>query len=185
MEKEYKNIRLVSEAVAEVPCRPVKCDRDYRLVILRKTLSVEKGEPVLFPDIRHFFYIANLKDRTTAQVVFFCNERCNQENLIEPLKNGWNALRMPVGDRVSNEAYMVMASLGWTLKAWFALLVRDGERREELLTMEFRRFRHAMGDLPAQIVRSGRRIVYRLLGYNDWVRTFLRTFERIGELRLT
>ena len=185
MEKEYRNIRLVSEEVAEVPYRPVKCGRDYRLVILKKNLSVEKGENVLFPDIRYFFYITNLADRTTAQVVFFCNERCNQENLIEQLKNGLNAMRMPVGDLVSNEAYMVMASLGWTLKAWFALLVRDGGRREELLTMEFRRFRHAMVDLPAQIVRSGRRIIYRLLGYSDWVRTFLQTFERIGELRLT
>jgi len=25
---------------------------------------------------------------------------------------------------------MVMASLAWTLKAWLALLVKDGERRE-------------------------------------------------------
>jgi hypothetical protein len=187
VENDYKNIRLVREEVAEVPYRPAKCRQDYRLVIVRKNLSVERGERVLFPDLRYFFYITNIEEMSSEEVVHFCNERCNQENLIEQLKNGLNALRMPVGDLVSNWAYMVMASLGWTLKAWFALLVRDAERREQLLAMEFRRFRNAVVvvDIPAQIVRTGRRIVYRLLGYNDWVGTLLRTFERISQLRLT
>ena len=185
VENEYKNLKLQSEEVAEVVYRPLKCERDYRLVILKKNLSVEKGEHVLFPEIRYLFYITNIEEMTSEEVVLFCNERCNQENLIEQLKNGLNALRMPVGDLVSNGAYMVMASLAWTLKAWWALLVRDAERREAMLKMEFRRFRHAVVELPAQIVRTGRRIVYRLLGYNDWMSTFLRTFERIGQLRLT
>ena len=184
-EKQYENIQLQSEEVAEVPYQPMKCRRAYRLIILKKNLSVEKGENVLFADIRYFFYITNLEEMSTEEVVCFCNERCNQENLIEQLKNGLNALRMPVGDLVSNGAYMVMASLAWTLKAWWALLVRDGQRREAMLKMEFRRFRQAVVDIPAQIVRTGRRIVYRLLGYNDWIGTFLRTFDRIGQLRLT
>jgi len=184
VENEYKNIRLTGEAVAEVPYRPLKCAGEYRLIILKKNLSVEKGENVLFQNIRYFFYITNIEELSTEHVVFFCNERCNQENLIEQLKNGLNALRMPVGDLISNGAYMTMASLAWTLKAWWALLVRDAERRERMLKMEFRRFRQAVLDIPAQIVRTGRRIVYRLLGYNDWTATFLRTFDRIGELRL-
>jgi hypothetical protein len=185
VENEYKNIRLQSEQVAETLYRPTKCRREYRLVILKKNLSVERGEHVFFPEIRYFFYITNIGEMRADEVVFFCNERCNQENLIEQLKNGLNALRMPVGDLVSNGAYMIMASLAWTLKAWWALLVRDGERREAMLKMEFRRFRRAVVEIPAQIVRAGRRIIYRLLGYNDWVGTFLRTFERIGKLRLT
>jgi hypothetical protein len=184
VENEYKNIKLHSEAVAEIAYQPLKCQREYRLIILKKNLSVERGEKVLFPDIRYLFYITNIEEMTTEEVVFFCNERCHQENLIEQLKNGLNALRMPVGDLVSNGAYMVMASLAWTLKAWWALLVRDGQRREAMLKMEFRRFRHAVVDIPAQIVRTGRRIVYRLLGYNGWINTFLRTFDRIGQLRL-
>lgn len=181
----YKNIRLETEEVAEVRYQPTKCGREYRLIVLRKNLSVEQGQKVLFPEIRYFFYITNLEELSTREVVLFCNERCNQENLIEQLKNGLNALRMPVGDLISNGAYMVMASLAWTLKAWWALMVRDSERREAALRMEFRRFRNAVVDIPAQIIRTGRRIVYRLLGYNDWTGTFLRTFDRIGELCLT
>ena len=93
-------------------------------------------------------------------------------------------MRMPVGDLVSNWAYMVMSALAWTLKAWFALLVRDRQRREELLKMEFRGFLNTMIRLPTQIVRAGRRIVFRILGYNDWTRTFLETYDRIRRLRL-
>ena len=184
-EREYKNIRLVSEHIAEFPYRPGKCGRDYRVVVLRKNLSVERGERVLFPEVRYFFYITNIEEQSAAQIVYFCNDRCDQENVIDQLKNGLNALRMPVGDLVSNWAYMVMASLAWTLKAWFALIVRSREERDVLLRMEFRSFLDALVTLPCQIVRQGRRIVYRILGYNEWTRTFLRTFERIRKLALT
>jgi hypothetical protein len=184
-EREYENIRLVGEHVAEFPYQPTACKRAYRVVVLRKNLSVERGERVLFDDVRYFFYITNLQDRTAEEIVFFANDRCNQENLIEQLKNGVHALRMPVDDLVSNWAYMVMASLAWTLKAWFALVVRDGERREELLRMEFRRFLHAIVMVPCQIVRGAGRVLYRILGYTDWTRTFLRTFDRIRQLEFT
>ncbi len=184
-EREYENIRLVGEHVAEFPYQPTACKRAYRVVVLRKNLSVERGERVLFDDIRYFFYITNLTDRKAEEIVFFANDRCNQENLIEQLKNGVHALRMPVDDLVSNWAYMVMASLAWTLKAWFALVVRDGERREELLRMEFRRFLRAIVMVPCQIVRGAGRVLYRILGYTDWTRTFLRTFDRIRQLEFT
>lgn len=184
VEKQYKNITLEKEHVAELSYQPSKCKRPYRVIVLRKKLLVEQGQMVLCDDVRYFFYITNIEEFSPAEVVLFCNERCNQENLIEQLKNGLNALRMPVGDLVSNWAYMVMSSLAWTLKAWFALLVRDTQRREELLKMEFRRFLNTIVRLPTQIIRGGRRIVFRILGYNDWTRTFLQTYDTIGQLRL-
>ena len=184
VEKGYRNIRLVREHVAEFNYRPRKCKGSYRVVVLRKSLSVEEGQVRLFDDIRYFFYITNINHLSAAEVVRFCNERCNQENLIEQLKNGLNALRMPVDSLVSNWSYMVMASLAWTLKAWFALLVRKKEHREKLLAMEFRGFLNALIRIPVQIITSGRRIVYRILGYNQWVHTFLQTFDRVRCLHL-
>jgi len=80
----------------------VKCKHSYRLIILRKNLTREKGERRLFDEVRYFFYITNRRDLATEDVVHFCNDRANQENLIEQLKNGLNAMRMPVGDLVSN-----------------------------------------------------------------------------------
>jgi len=184
VEKQYKNITLEKEHVTELRYQPIKCSRPYRLIVLRKKLLVEQGQMVLCDDVRYFFYITNIEEMSPAEVVSFCNDRCNQENLIEQLKNGLNALRMPVGDLFSNWAYMIMSSLAWTLKAWFALLVRHVQRREELLKMEFRRFLNTIVRLPTQIVRGGHRILFRILGYNDWTRTLLQTYDRIGHLRL-
>jgi hypothetical protein len=158
--------------------------RSYRVVVLRKSLSVEENQIRLFDDIRYFFYITNITDLSAAEVVRFCNDRCNQENLIDQLKNGVNALRMPVHTLVSNWSYMVMTSLAWTLKAWFALLVRKREHRDLLLAMEFRRFLNGLIRIPVQIITAGRRIVWRVLGYNQWVHTFLKTFDTVRRLQL-
>ena len=89
--------------------------------------------------------------------------------MIAQLKSGVYAMRMPVDDLISNWAYMVMAALAWNLKAWFALLVPERERGLELLRMEFRTFLQAILLLPCQIVRTARRIVWRILTYNRWL----------------
>jgi hypothetical protein len=182
VEKGYENIKLVGESVAEIEYRPGKCCQTYRLVILRKNLSVQRGEWVLLDDIRYFFYITNRWDLKIEEVVGLANQRCNQENVIEQLKNGINAMRMPVHDLVSNWAYMVMAALGWNLKAWYGLLVPQRERGLKLVAMEFRRFMQAIILIPCQVVKTSRRIIYRLLGYNHWLEDFFATFARIAAL---
>ena len=182
-EREYKNIRLESEHVSEFEYRPEKCAKSYRMIVLRKNLSVEKGQRRLFGDIRYFFSITTLRDRTAGEVVELANGRCDQENVLEQLKNGVNAMKLPVRDLVSNWAYMVIASLAWNLKAWFGLLMPNVGRGEQVLKMEFRRFLNTLIMLPCQIVRTGRKIVYRILGYNDWLKDFFETWERIRRIR--
>ena len=174
LRKDIETSVCCAKHIAEFSYQPTKCKRSYRVIVLRKSLSVEEGQMRLWDDVRYFFYITNRTDLSAAEVVWFCNERCNQENLIEQLKNGLNALRMPVDNLVSNWSYMVMASLAWTLKAWFALLVRKREHRDQLLAMEFRRFLNGLIRIPVQIITGGRRIIYRILGYNQWIHTFLR-----------
>jgi len=179
VQREFKNLRLDREHVAEFRYRPTKCKREYRVVALRKNISHQKGEALLFDEIRYFFYITTREDLTAAQVVEVANGRCDQENVIEQLKNGVNAMRMPVDNLLSNWAYMVMAALAWNLKAWFALMVRFRDRCRELLHMEFRRFMNVMILLPVQIVLQGRKIIYRLLGYNPWLKDFFSAWEFI------
>jgi hypothetical protein len=183
VQREFENLRLESEHVAEFRYRPGKCKRDYRVVVVRKNISHEKGEMMLFDEIRHFFYITTREDISASEVVELANGRCDQENVIEQLKNGVNAMRMPVADLMSNWAYMVIAALAWNLKAWFAMMVRFRDRRVELLRMEFRRFRNVMILLPAQIVLQGRRVIYRLLGYNAWLKDFFSAWELIRRLK--
>jgi hypothetical protein len=188
-EREFQNIRLSSEDVTEFDYRPTACRKIYRMVALRKNLTVEKGEHALFDDVRYFFYISNQYDLWPDGVVGRANGRCNQENLIEQLKNGARAMEMPVGDLTSNWAYMVMASLAWTLKAWFALELPEAGRwaekykaqKQSLLKMEFKTFLNVLMRLPCQVVRTGRRIVYRLLSWNPWLEVLLRGVETLRE----
>jgi hypothetical protein len=48
------------------------------------------------------------------------------------------------------------------------------------LRMEFGTFCAALIEMPCQIVRSGRRLVYRLLSWNPWQGVFLRLVERLN-----
>jgi hypothetical protein len=187
IEHEYQNIRLLSEDVASFSYSPARCKKDYRIVVVRKNLSVERGESVLFDDVRYFFYITNDQDTEAPEIVHEANNRCNQEKLIGQLKNGVRALHAPVDNLVSNWAYSVMASLAWTLKAWFALLLPEKGRwkkkhaaeKAAVLCMEFRTFVNAMMQLPVQIVHQGRQTIFRLLGWNRWLPVFLRGWEAI------
>jgi len=61
-----------------------------------------------------------------------------------------------------------MASLTWTLKAWFALSLPETGRwaekhrteKQSVLKMEFKRFLHGFMLVPCQIIRQARRVVY-------------------------
>ena len=86
------------------------------------------------------------------------NERCDQENIIEQLKNGVNALRVPLYDLVSNWAYMVIAALAWNIKSWFALMMHRKSDRSEYIRMEFRRFIHSIILIPCRVMRRARTI---------------------------
>ena len=185
----FENIRLRSEDVAEFDYAPGNCRRSYRIVVVRKNLTVECGEWALFDDVRYFFYITNNRTRTAASIVQWANGRCNQEKLIGQLKSGVRALDMPVDNLVSNWAYMVMASLAWSLKIWFALSLPEHGRwrkkykseKEKVLRMEFATFLNAFMRIPAQVIRTGRRIVYRVLAWNQWLDVFYRGVKAIGQ----
>jgi hypothetical protein len=185
--REFTDIQLVRESVAEFSYRPVKCQRDYRVVVVWKDLEVKQGQAKLFDDTKCFFYITNDWQSPAEAIVRDANQRCNQENLIEQQKNGVYALTAPLDNQVSNWAYMVIASLAWSLKAWAALLIpvnprwRETHEQEKrtLLRMDFMTFRQAMINIPAQIIRSGRRLVYRLLAWNRWQSTFFRLWSQL------
>jgi hypothetical protein len=186
--REFEDIRLVKEHVAEFRYRPVKCKRDYRVVVVWKELDVYQGQKKLFDDARCFFYLTNDEEKSAKEIVFDANDRCNQENLLAQLKGGVRSLTAPVDGLFSNWAYMVMASLAWSLKAWAALMLpetgrwqkRHQEEKRKLLRMEFGTFRAAMMNLPSQILSAGRKIVYRLLAWNPWQHVFFRLLDQLA-----
>ena len=182
-ERGFETIHTLGEMVAEFSYRPTACKRSYRVVVLRKHLATDKGQLRLFEEYRYFFFITNDRTMTAEEVVLVANGRCHQENLIAQLKGGVHALTTPLDDLMSNWAYMVMASLAWSLKAWAALLVPEAPghaSKQTLLRMEFRTFCAAIIEMPCQIVRGGRRLVDRLLSWNPWQGVFLRLAERLN-----
>jgi hypothetical protein len=182
--KGYKNIRLVSEDVAEFSYRPGACAKDYRVVVLRKNQVVERKGEKIEDRVSYFFYITNERDWSAPEVVYFANDRCNQENLIEQLKNGVRAMRLPVNTLESNWAYMVIGVLAWSIKAWLALLQPKAAHRQALLTMEFKQFLQVWLTLPCQILDRGRQLVFRLMSYNVWVPVLLATVDLLHDLHL-
>jgi len=183
-EKGYKNLKLRGESYAEFDYRPTKCSRDYRVVVVRKTIDVEQGQSRLFDEVRYFFYVTNAtrSDRSARKVVASANRRCNQENTIAQLKAS-GALAAPLDSLASNGAYMAMASLAWTLKCWCGLMIRPQGRQDEraaqqdvrrhVMRMEFATFLNAFMQVPAQIIRTARRLVWRLLTYRPSVDALL------------
>lgn len=188
-EHGFLTLRLQSEQVAEFAYQPAACRKAYRMIVVRKNISREKGEQRLFDDeeIRYFFYITNDWDSSAAEVVFSANDRCNQENLLAQLRRGVRALQAPVDNLHSNWAYMVMTALAWNLKAWWALTLPESGRWRErhreqkgwVLKIEFKTFVQAFIKLPCLIVRQARRLEYRLLSWNQHLPIFFRLTDAL------
>ncbi len=183
--RAFETKRLRSEEVAEFNYRPAACREEYRMVVVRKNISREKGEQCLFDEIRHFFYITNDWVKEAEEIVLAprgANGRCQQENLIQQIQGGVKAFKAPVDNLVSNWAYMVMTSLAWNLKAWAALMlpetgaeaVKSRAEKSWLLGIEFKTFINALVAIPCQIVRQAGRVIYRVLGYNPHQSVFFR-----------
>jgi len=171
-ERGYLNKRLVAEDTAEFEHKPSRAKRSYRVVVLRKFIEEERGQLNVGTNFRYFFYITNDRDLTQEQIVAESNRRCDQENILAQLK-GSRALHAPLNTLDANWAYMVIASLAWTLKAWFALLlpivprVRDKHLldQQRVLRMEFRSFLQRFILIPAQVSLHARSLIIRLLAW--------------------
>jgi hypothetical protein len=174
-ERGYKNLVLEEEHVAELPYQPARSERDYRMIVLRKTIRVEQGQLHLADETVYLFYVTNVpvQELSAHEVVFEANARCHQENIIEQLKNGVRAMRMPSDGLLSNWAWLVIASLAWNMKAWLSITLPRGKEARELRCMEFRRFLNSVVLVPCQVVKSSRRLVLRILTWSRWAHVLL------------
>lgn len=186
----YENKRLQRECIAEFDYRPGKCSRSYRVVVLRKEVTVTRGQQKLFDDRPYFFYISNAPASTKSarQIVFAANDRCDQENIISQLK-ACGALAAPLDSLVSNWAYMAIASLAWSLKIWSALVIQprgpepakqqQAETKRRVLRMDFHTFCQRLIQIPAQIIRRSRQLIYRLLSYRPSMEPLLLIHDNV------
>ena len=181
-ERGYKKITLVQEDLAEFAYRPGKCQKSYRMVVLRKTERITRGGRLVEERQRYLFYITNEEAMTSEALVLFIDGRCDQENTIEQLKNGVPAFHAPCDTLEANWVAMVIGALAWSLKAWYGLLIKQPRLRHQVLRMEFKQFLERFICLPCQIVRQGHRLIYRIVHFTFDTLLNLRLFERLKAL---
>jgi len=159
------------------------------MIVVRTNLSVLQGERWRFDDRRSFVYLTNEWVPEANALVFEAHDRCHQDNRLAPLSGGVRALRAPLDNLTSNWADLVLTALAWDLTAWWALRrpERPGRWQERhraakqgVLRLEFQAFVNAFVRLPCQLVRTGRRLVSRLLA---WHPPWPILFRRIDSLR--
>jgi Transposase DDE domain group 1 len=186
-ENGYTNYELEEEHITEFSYRPGACKKPYRMIALRKRIRVTKGQLRLNDEIRYFFYVTNApKERLRAErVVFEANDRCNQENVIEQMKNGVHAMRAPSDTLDSNWAWMLIGALAWNIKQWMGVSLprRMKSEGKEICRMEFRRFLQSLIALPCQLVHTARRTVLRILTYSPWAQVLIDGTEYFRTLR--
>jgi hypothetical protein len=181
----YLDKRVLSEDTAEFEHRPNRAKRSYRIVVLRKLVEEERGQLSVGTDFRYFFYVTNDRKLSQREVIAESNDRCNQENVIEQLKNGVRALHAPLNTLEANWAYMVIASLAWSIKAWSALMLpvtprwREHQEGDQIrvLRMDFRNFVQSFILIPAQILFRGRQLIVRLLAWRPQLPVFFRLLD--------
>jgi hypothetical protein len=80
---------------------------------------------------------------------------------------------------------MTIASLAWDLKAWYGMLLPYRPLGLSIIRMEYKRFLNTFIRIPCLIIRTGRRIYYRLIGYNDKIKHVINFSESIKAMGVT
>jgi len=175
-ERNYKNKRLRSQWLAEVPWCPADSERTYRLIIRRQLIEHSKGQTLLYDEYRYRYVVTDLPPSiTTARVVDMTYERCDQENSIEQLGSGLAAWRMPVREFAGNSAWLEIARLAWNLAKWLAQLVLP----EETVRWEWKRFRRAFVEVTAVVIKRSRQLWIRFKGAHRFLDTLVEAHQRL------
>jgi hypothetical protein len=156
--RDKRDLKLERQWVAELPYRPERSTKTYRLIIRRQRIE-EHRQGELFELRRYRYVLSNLPPSTCArEVVDLTYQRCDQENVIEQLQHGVAGMRMPTGGLLSNAAFLTCARLAHNLKAWLAQLALP----RETMRWEWKRFRHAFVYVSARVLRQARQIHVRI-----------------------
>lgn len=183
--RKYRNIIQTDVQIAEFSYRPGKCKKSYRVIVCKKELDVMEGQQLLFEDVKYLFYITNIHDMPAGELLSFIHGRANHENKIEQLANGIHALKMPAAEFMANWAYMAICSLAWNIKSWLGLFMPDEIKRKKIIACEFKSFQNRIINIPCQIIKSGRKIIYNFLNYHGWVNIFYDTFQVIKRFKFS
>lgn len=185
-QRGYTNLATTREWVAEFDYTLPDSDSarsfgvaglTFRVAVRRQQVEVSEGQERLYTEYRDRFIITDYRfgEMNTAEVVRFAYGRCDQENIIEQLKNGIAAMRMPTGELLANGAFLMAGQLAWCLRAWLSLLALP----QETTRWEWKWFRQSFVYVAAKITHSARRAVVSLSAAHRWVEHLLIAAQRL------
>jgi hypothetical protein len=170
-ERNYKELRLVEQQIAEAPHGP---DPRFRLLVRRQLIENYQGQKYLFEEYRYRYVVTDYPGHA-EDVMDETYRRCDQENLIQQLGAGLAAWRMPVAEFDGNSAWLEIARLAWNIAKWIALLALP----DETIRWEWKRFRLAFVYVAAQVLRRSRQVSVRINASHRFHRLFARAHERL------
>jgi hypothetical protein len=173
-QRDYKELRLVEQQIAEVPYQQPDCPYAYRLIVRRQLIENYKGQQHLFDEYRYRYVITDLPG-PADDVIDETYQRCDQENMIQQLGEGLAAWRMPVAEFDGNSGWLEIARLAWNIAKWIALLALP----EETIRWEWKRFRQAFVYVAAQGLRRSRQIALRISASHRWHRMLVAAHQRL------
>jgi hypothetical protein len=133
----------------------------YRMVLLRR----ERHQGDLFEGMYSYgAIITNRSDLNTQELVRWHRQRCNCENHIKELKNGFGLASLPSGDFFVNAVYLRIMTLAFNLIASIKQMVLP----ESWATCTLKTLRYRLLGVPALVVRHARRLILRLARSWPW-----------------
>lgn len=182
IERNFKQIKQRTEYVSEYRNRPSKSKKEYRMVVVRQLKEKLTGGLIEGEFYQYFQYITTIEDQEPVKILELIRKRFEHENKIEQLANGVHAFKMPAKEFNANWAYMVIAAMAWNMKCWLALLMNkiDPELGQKLISVEFKRFQNWIINIPCQIIKTGRYVVFKVMSYSLFLKELIELTEKLN-----
>jgi hypothetical protein len=165
--------------VTEMSRKPTVGEEPCRVIIIRELIKETWSpiQPCLFESYGYRFIVTDLPAQFTASdVIDQTYQRCDQENLIEQLKNELVMWRMPVREAAGNAAWAEMARLAWNLSKWLCLLALP----VQTVRWELKRFRRSFVYVAAEVLLRARQTWVRFNPAHRHVPALLAAHSRLG-----
>lgn len=184
-ERKYTQIKQRTEYVSEYRNQPSKSQKEYRMVVVRQLKEKLVGGLLEGEFYQYFQYITSIEDEEAKKILKLIRKRFNHENKIEQLANGVYAFKMPAKEFNANWAYMVIAAMAWNMKCWLGLLMNgiNTEIGNKLISVEFKRFQNWIINIPCQIIKSERYVVFKIMSYSLFLKELIELTEKLNRKR--
>lgn len=185
-DRNFTQIKQRTEYVSEYRSKPSKSKKEYRMVVVRQLKEKLAGGLIEGEFYQYFQYITTVEDKDPAAILELIRKRFDHENKIEQLANGVYAFKMPAKEFEANWAYMVIAAMAWNMKSWLALLMNEinAELGKKLIEIEFKRFKNWIINIPCQIIKTGRYVVYKIMSYSLYLKDLMELAEKLNRKQI-